>query len=130
MKTMQIVIEGVSEEEIQKAIERNTKGWWLFFEEPRGANYKFFSPFWGYHWDGTPENLKEIVFRGARVKDKVKQHICIFKYNGEDRFVWCSWTKEVCDLNTIRYYKLEGNDLARKITDVMISTLGKNFINC
>ena len=119
MKTMQIVLEGVSEAQIQNVIEKNTRGWWLFFEEPSGADFHFISPFWGFHWDGTAENLKEIILRGARVKDKVKQHICVFKYNGIDRFAWCSWTKQVYDFDTKKYYQLEGDKMARKITSII-----------
>jgi hypothetical protein len=119
MKTMQIVIEGISEAQIQNTIEKNTRGWWLFFEEPSGADFQFISPFWGFHWDGTAENLKEIILRGARVKDKVKQHICVFKYNGIDRFAWCSWTKQVYDFDTKKYYQLEGDKMAMKITSII-----------
>jgi hypothetical protein len=119
MKTMQIVIEGVSEAQIQNAIEKNTRGWRLFFEGPSGADFQFMSPFWGFHWDGTAENLKEIILRGARVKDKVKQHICVFKYNGIDRFAWCSWTKQVYDFDTKKYYQLEGDKMAMKITSII-----------
>ena len=119
MKTMQIVLEGVSEAQIQNAIEKNTRGWWLFFEEPSGADFQFMTPFWGFHWDGTAEKLKEIILRGARVKDKVKQHICVFKYNGIDRFAWCSWTKQVYDFDTKKYYQLEGDKMAMKITSII-----------
>jgi hypothetical protein len=119
MKTMQIVIEGVSEAQIQNAIEKNTRGWRLFFEEPSGVDFQFMSPFWGFHWDGTADNLKEIILRGARVKDKVKQHICVFKYNGIDRFAWCSWTKQVYDFDTKKYYQLEGDKIAMKITSII-----------
>ena len=119
MKTMQIVLEGVSEAQIQNAIEKNTRGWWLFFEEPSGADFNFITPFWGFHWNGTAENLKEIILRGARVKDKVKQHICVFKYNGIDRFAWCSWTKQVYDFDTKKYYQLEGDKMAMKITSII-----------
>ena len=119
MKNIQIVVEGVSEEQIQKDIERNTRGWRLFFEEPKDASYEFLSPFWGFHWDGTSENLKEIITKGTRVGDKNKHHICLFKYNGEDRFAWCSWTKEVYDFNTKTKHQLEGKGLARKIVELI-----------
>ena len=119
MKTIQIVLEGVSEAQIQNAIEKNTRGWWLFFEEPSGADFQFMTPFWGFHWDGTAKKLKEIILRGARVKDKVKQHICVFKYNGIDRFAWCSWTKQVYDFDTKKYYQLEGGKMAMKITSII-----------
>ena len=77
------------------------------------------TPFWGFHWNGTAENLKEIILRGARVKDKVKSHICVFKYNGIDRFAWCSWTKQVYDFDTKKYYQLEGKQLSTKITSII-----------
>ena len=126
MKTMQIVIEGVSEEQIQKDIERMTKGWKLFFEEPTGAEYQFIQPFWGFPWNGTSEDLKEIITEGTRVGDKNKHHICIFKYDGEDMFAWCSWTKEVYDFRADVKHQLEGNGLARKITD-LIDILEKRY---
>jgi len=129
MKTIQIVIEGVSEAQIQNAIEKNTRGWWLFFEEPSGADFQFMSPFWGFHWDGTAENLKEIILRGARVKDKVKQHICVFKYNGINRFAWCSWTKQVYDFDTKKYYQLEGNRMSKKITELIIDICEDRMLN-
>lgn len=124
MKPLQIVLEGVSEAQIQNAIEKNTRGWWLFFEEPSGVDFRFMSPFWGFHWDGTAKNLKEIILRGARVKDKVKQHICVFKYNGIDRFAWCSWTKQVYDFDTKKYYQLEGDKKAMKITSTINNIMG------
>lgn len=127
MKVMKIVVEGLSEEQIQKDIERMTKGWKLFFEEPTGAKYNFIQPFWGFPWDGTSENLKEIITEGTRVGDKNKQHICLFKYNGENRFAWCSWTKEVYDFNTKIKHQLEGNGLTRKITELIIDILGEDI---
>lgn len=119
MKTIQVIIEGVSEEQIQKDIERLTKGWKLFFEEPEGAKYQFMHPFWGYSWDGTSDNLKETILKSTKVGECRKHHICVFKYNGEDRFAWCSWTKEIYDFNTKAKYQLEGNHIAMKITDLI-----------
>lgn len=120
MKAIKIVV-GVPEEQLQKDIERMAKGWKLFFVEPTGAKYKFIQPFWGFNWDGTSENLKEIITEGTRVGDKNKQHLCIFKYDGEDKFAWCSWTKEVYDFSTKVKHQLEGNGLAKKITELINS---------
>lgn len=119
MKTIQITVKGVSEEQIQKDIERMTAGWRLFFEGPEDTKYQFMNPFWGYSWDGTSDNLKEIILKSAKVGERLKQHICVFKYNGEDKFAWCSWTKEVYDFNTKTKYQLEGNHIAMKITDLI-----------
>lgn len=119
MKTTQITIKGISEEQLQKDIERMAAGWKLFFEEPEGAKYQFINPFWGYSWDGTSDNLKEIILKAAKVGERLKQHICVFKYNNEDKFAWCSWTKEVYDFNTKTKYQLEGNHIAMKITDLI-----------
>ena len=118
-KQLEIVLEGISPKQVQEAVERKTKGWWLYFEEPSGVNYEFLSPFWGYHWDGTPEDLKKIIIRGATVKGHTKHHICVFKYNGEDMFAWCSWTKEVYDFHTKIKHQLEGKQLAAKITGLI-----------
>lgn len=123
MKPLQIIIEGVSETQIQKTIEKNTKGWRLFFIEPEGTDYLFMKPFWGYKWDGTAFSLKEIIKEGAKVGDKHKHHICLFKYNGEDKFAWCSWTREVLDINTKIKYQLEQGQLARQITDLIMDIL-------
>lgn len=119
MKTTQITVKGISEEQLQKDIERMAAGWKLFFEEPEGAKYQFINPFWGYSWDGTSDNLKEIILKAAKVGERLKQHICVFKYNNEDKFAWCSWTKEVYDFNTKTKYQLEGNHIAMKITDLI-----------
>lgn len=122
MKTLQLVIEGGSEVQIQKDIERMTRGWRLFFVEPTGAKYEFIQSFWGYPWDGTSEDLKKAITEGTVVGDRNKHHICVFKYDGEDRFAWCSWTKEVYDFSTGEKYKLASKGLARQIT-LLINSL-------
>lgn len=121
MESIKIVINGLSEEEIQRDIKKMVSGWHLFFVEPTGASYKFIQPFAGYKWNMTAENLKEIIIKGTRVGDRNKQHLCVFKYNGEDKFVWCSWTKQVYDFSSKKYHNFEGNKLARKITDLITS---------
>lgn len=123
MKYLKLKIEGVSEIQIQKDIEKNTKGWRLFFEEPTGVSYQFMQPFWGYQWNQTSENLKDIIIKATKVGDKNKQHICVFKYNGIDRFAWCSWTKEVYDFNTKIKYQLKGNKLAKQITELIVTLI-------
>ena len=128
METIQIIVEGVSEEQIQKDIERMTKGWRLFFVEPSGVDYHFIQPFWGYPWDQTSENLKDTIIKAIEVNGRHKQHICIFKYDGEDRFAWCSWTKEVYDFNTGVKHQLEGNHLADKITELIIDLVEEDFL--
>ena len=104
---LQIVVEGISEEQIQKDIECMTKGWRLFFIEPSNVEYQFINSFWGAEWNGTPKDLKEIILEHTKVGDKYKQHICVFKYNGVDRFIWCSWTKQLYDCVTKEYHLLE-----------------------
>jgi len=128
MEKIQIVVEGLSEEQVRKDIEKATKGWRLYFVEPEGVDWHFIQPFFGFKWNQTPENLKEIIIKAIKVKDKHKQHICVFKWNGEDKFAWCSWTKQVYDFTTKKYYQLEGNNLARKITDVIINALEDSYI--
>lgn len=105
MKQMQIIVEGVSEEKIQQDIERMTKGWRLFFEKPTGANYEFINTFWGVAWDGTVEDLKEVLTKGLKVGDKNKHAIVVFEWNGRDRFAYCTWTRELYDFNTeLKHY--------------------------
>lgn len=128
MEKIQIVVEGLSEEQVRKDIENATKGWRLFFIEPKGVDWQFMQPFFGFKWDQTPENLKEIIIKATKIKDKRKQHICKFEWNGEDKFAWCSWTKQVYDFTTKKYYQLEGNKLANKITNVIIDTLEEEYI--
>lgn len=122
-KITAVIVEGVSEQEIEQAIYRNTRGWRLFFEEPSNVEYEFCNPFWGKTWDGTPENLYDIIASSTKIQGKNKHHICVFKYNGEDRFAWCSWTKEVYDFKTGIKYKLEPNKLARRITELINSLM-------
>lgn len=119
MEKLQIVIEDVSEEQIQRDIERMTKGWRLFFIEPADVEYEFFNTFWGYPWNGTPEDLKDAICSIARVDGKVKQHICTFVLDGQERFAWCSWTREVYDFKTKIKHQLDNGQLAMKITNLI-----------
>ena len=128
MKKIQIVVEGLSEEQVRKDIEKATKGWRLFFVEPEGVDWQFMQPFFGFKWNQTAEDLRRIILQATKIKDKHKQHICRFEWNGKDRFAWCSWTRQVYDFNTKKYYQLEGNNLARKITDVIIDALEDKYI--
>lgn len=123
MEKIQIVVEGLSEEQVRKDIEKATKGWRLFFIEPQGVDWQFMQPFFGFKWNQTPEDLRRIILQATKIKDKHKQHICRFEWNGKDRFAWCSWTKQVYDFNTKKYYQLEGDSLARKITDLIVDIL-------
>lgn len=128
MEKIQIVVEGLSEEKVRKDIEKATKGWRLYFVEPQGVDWQFRQPFFGFKWNQTPENLREIIINHTKIKGVQKQHICIFLWNGKDRFAWCSWTKQVYDFNTRKYYQLEGNNLAKKITDVIADILEEEHI--
>lgn len=123
MEKIQIVVEGLSEEQVRKDIEKATKGWRLFFIEPQGVDWQFMQPFFGFKWNQTAEDLRRIILQATKIKDKHKQHICRFEWNGKDRFAWCSWTKQVYDFNTKKYYQLEGDSLARKITDLIVDIL-------
>ena len=101
METIKIVVEGVSEEQIQRDIERNTRGWRLFLEPPKGQSYTFLNPFFGHGWDGSATNLCTILkYTVNNETKKIRPHLCIFSYNGEDRFVWCSWERVLYDINT------------------------------
>ena len=119
MEKLQIIIEGVSEEQIQKDIERMTKGWRLFFHEPEHVDYEFFNPFWGRQWDGTAENLRELILQGDCIKGHHKHCVITFDYNGVQRFAYCTWTKQVYDFTTKKYYELEAPKLATKITEII-----------
>ena len=119
MKTIQIVTEDVSEEQIQRYIDRMTKGWKLFLVEPSDVTYKFINLFWGFPWDGTHETLRDLMINKVKIEGVRKHAIWIFKWNGEDRFAWCSWTKQVYDFDTKKYYQLEGDKMAMKITSII-----------
>ena len=128
MKKIQIVVEGLSEEQVRKDIEEATKGWRLFFVEPQGVDWQFIQPFFGFKWNQTPENLREIIVNNTKIKGVNKHHVCRFEWNGIDMFVWCSWTKQVYDFHTKKYHQLEGDNLAKKITDVIINALEDEYI--
>lgn len=119
MKVVKIVVEGLSEEQIERDIERMTRGWRLFFIEPTDAKFQFLNPFWGRDWNGTPENLREVILEGDYVDGHHKHCIVKFMYDGEERFAFCTWTKEVYDFHTKTKHQLEGNRLAYKITELI-----------
>lgn len=119
MKKSNIEINGVFENQITDSIIENTNGWKLFFEEPTGAEYFFINPFWGYSWDGTAALLKNIILTATAIDGRIKQHICVFKYNGQDKFAWCAWTRQLYDFNTKKYHYLEGDRLSRKIAELI-----------
>lgn len=100
MKPLQIVIEGISPEQIQKDIERNLKGWKLLLYPPKGMSYDFINPFFGHTWNGTSEDLRRIITTYGKVNGQQKHMLTIFQWNGEDKFVWCSWTHELYDAKT------------------------------
>lgn len=117
MEKLTIVLEeGLTEEHIQEGIKRCTAEWKNIFQEPRNVDYEFFNPFWGRSWDGTPENLKEILLIGLKIKDSRHHYLAVFKYDGIDRFVFCSWTKELYDVTTNIKYLIEPK-YARNITE-------------
>lgn len=94
-------------EDIQRKIEQHMKGWSLFFYPPKGQDYDFISPFFGHKWDGTPETLRTIHNTSVRINGKPRHALMVMQYDGEDRFVWCTWTKELYDCLTKVKHKLE-----------------------
>lgn len=121
MEKLTVVIDGScnADEQIEMLIERNTRGWRLFPQEPKGAEWDFCTPFWGYTWDGTVENLIEVITKGTKVGDKNKQHLLIFRYDGEDLFVWCSWTREFYDCTTKVKHQLVAPKLGKQMVDLI-----------
>ena len=126
MEKLQIVVEGVSEEQIQKDIERMTRGWRLFFIEPTGAKFSFLNPFWGREWNGTPANLKEIILEGDYVEGHHKHCIVKFMYDGKERFAFCTWTKELYDFHSKAKYIMEPK-IATNITEKIIELCGNEI---
>lgn len=97
---MKIIVEGISEKQIQEGIKRCLAGWKLTLEAPKNANYEFMNPFWGHSWDGSIEQLKHIILTYGKINGIQKHMILVFRYNGEDRFAWCSWEKVLYDFKT------------------------------
>ena len=121
MEKLQIVVEG-SEKEIQQMIETNIKGWRLFLVEPDRVDFKFVNLFWGFPWDGNHESLRELMTTKPKIEEHLKHCIWIFKYNGEDRFAFCTWTRELYDFNTKKYYVMEpkiATNITNKINELM-----------
>lgn len=126
MKPMQIIIEGVSEEQIQRDIERMTKGWKLFLVEPSDVTYKFINPFWGFPWDGTHGTLRELMIHKVKIGGVRKHAIWVFKWNGEDRFAYCTWTRELYDFHSKAKYIMEPK-IATNITEKIIEICGNEI---
>lgn len=121
MEKLQIVVEG-SEKEIQQMIENNVKGWKLFLVEPNDVDFKFINLFWGFSWDGTATSLRELMIEKVKVNGVRKHAIWVFKWNGEDRFAYCTWTKELYDFNTKKKYIMEpkiATNIAGKIKEIV-----------
>ena len=97
MERIQIIVDGLSEEQVRKDIEKATKGWKLILQEPKGADYWFCNPFFGHSWDGTAESLRHIITVYGNVDGHQKHMILRFLWNGEDRFAWCSWERVLYD---------------------------------
>lgn len=100
MKIKSIVIEGLSEEQVRRDIERGLAGWKLLLQEPQGVEYQFINPFFGHPWDGTAEDLRRIITTYGKIQGKQKHMILRFQWNGEDRFAWCSWERVLYDCET------------------------------
>lgn len=110
-------------DEIQKYLERQTKGWKLFFEEPSGVDYQFVKPQEGYPWDCTFDNLKDIMIKVTKIDDHYKHHMLIFKHDDKTRFIWCSWTNILYDASSKKEHKLESNNLITKISNIISDIL-------
>lgn len=122
MKTMQIVIEGISEEQVMKDIERNLKGWKLLLQEPKGASYEFFNPFFGHSWNGTAEDLRKIITTYSKIGGHQKHMILRFQWDGNDRFAWCSWERVLYDCKTGIKHPVEP-----KYADNMVQLINRLF---
>lgn len=121
MEKLQIVVEG-SEKEIQQMIENNVKGWKLFLVEPSDVTYKFINLFWGFPWDGTHETLRDLMINKVKIEGVRKHAIWVFKWNGEDRFAYCTWTRELYDFHSKAKYIMEpkiATNIAYKIRQIM-----------
>lgn len=119
---LQIVVEGVSEEQIQKQIAKATSGWRLFPIEPNDVDFHFIVPFFGFSWNGEEDSLRKLMLEKVAIKGNRKHAIWLFKYNGEDRFAYCTWTRELHDFNTKKYHVMEpkiATNVTNKINELM-----------
>lgn len=121
MKQLRLIVEGLSEEQVMRDIERNLRGWKLLLQEPKGANYEFMNPFFGHSWDGTAENLRHIIITYGNIGRHQKHMILRFQWNGEDRFAWCSWERVLYDCETCIKHPVEPKyavNMVRLINDL------------
>ncbi len=119
MESLAAVIDGGSDEQVEMLIEQNTRGWRLFPKEPKGAWWNFFTPFWGYSWDGTKEELRDIIVTSTKVDGRNKQHLLLFRYNGAAKFIWCSWESALYDFNTGVKHQLERKEICKQIVNLI-----------
>lgn len=110
-------------EEIQKDLERQTKGWKLFFGEPSGVDYQFVKPLEGYPWDCTFDNLKDTMIKVTKIEGHYKHHVLTFKHDDKIRFMWFSWINLLYDTSSKKKYKPKGSNLIAKIYDIIESVL-------
>ena len=101
---MEIVIEGMSEQEVMNNITAAQSGWRLFPTEPEGVDFKFLVPFFGFKWDGQEDSLRNLMSTKALVGGVRKHCIWVFQLDGKDRFAYCTWTHELYDFNTKEYH--------------------------
>lgn len=117
-------------DEIQKYLDRQTKGWKLFFEEPLGVDYQFIKPQEGYSWDCTLNNLKIIMLNVTKIEGHYKHHMLIFKHDDKTRFIWCSWANLLYDASCREEYKLENRKLVTKIYNIITDRLSFEEKQC
>lgn len=104
IKIMEIIIEGMTQQEVMNNIATAQSGWRLFPTEPNNADFTFLVPFFGFKWDGQEDSLRNLMSTKTKVNGVLKHCIWVFQLDGKDRFAYCTWTHQLYDFKTKEYH--------------------------
>lgn len=112
-------IQGLSHDKVMTDIKKCTKGWRLFFKDGK-TEESLFNPFWGYKWDGSAEQLKELIIKKTLNKEtgKIKNHFISFHYNGIEKAVFSSRHRAIYSFADESFIKVEV-PLTRSIAQII-----------
>lgn len=104
---------------IKKYTEKYTKGWRLVFKDAKTED-SLFTPFWGYEWDGSAEQLKELIIKVALNKEtgRVKHHFILFCYDGVEKAVFSSRHRALYSFVDESFIKVEV-PMAKRISQIL-----------
>lgn len=112
-------IQGLSHNKVVTDIKKYTRGWRLFFKDAKTED-SLFTPFWGYEWDGSAEQLKELIIKAALNKEtgKVKHHFILFCYDGVEKAVFSSRHRAIYSFVDESFIKVEV-PMAKRISQIL-----------